>query len=176
MSGRDTIPAEAQKASALLRAAEALVRFGGALATLMILVIFALVCIAVANRYILGAPIQWADELIGYLLVATIMLGAAEALRRDNHISIDLLSSKLGGRGQLLLGVIGNLAVFTLAAIIGWSAWETILFARAFGSYSVGYIEIETWIPQVPLVFGAALLGLAAIVRTWRLFIGSSVQ
>ena len=80
MSERNTIPAEAQKASALLRAVEALVRLGGALATLMILAIFGLVCVAVANRYILGAPIQWADELIGYLLVATIMLGAAEAL------------------------------------------------------------------------------------------------
>ena len=66
--------------------------------------------------------------------------------------------------------------MFTLAAIIGWSAWESILFARAFGSYSVGYIEIETWIPQVPLVFGAILLGLAAIARTWRLFIGSKLQ
>ena len=176
MSERNTIPAEAQKASALLRAVEALVRLGGALATLMILAIFGLVCVAVANRYILGAPIQWADELIGYLLVATIMLGAAEALRRDSHIAIDLLSSKLGGRGQFLLGAFGNLAVFTLAAIIGWSAWESILFARAFGSYSVGYIEIETWIPQVPLVFGAILLGLAAIARTWRRFIGSKLQ
>ena len=170
------MPAGAQKAPALLRAVEALVGLGGALATLMILAIFGLVCVAVANRYILGAPIQWADEMIGYLLVATIMLGAAEALRRDSHIAIDLLSSKLGGGGQILLGAIGNLAVFALAVIIGWSAWESILFARAFGSYSVGYIEIETWIPQVPLVFGAALLGLAATARTWRLLIGSKAQ
>ena len=170
------MPAGAQKAPALLRAVEALVGLGGALATLMILAIFGLVCVAVANRYILGAPIQWADEMIGYLLVATIMLGAAEALRRDSHIAIDLLSSKLGGGGQILLGAIGNLAVFALAVIIGWSAWESILFARAFGSYSVGYIEIETWIPQVPLVFGAALLGLAATARTWRLLIGSKLQ
>lgn len=176
MSGPNTKPAEAQKASVLLMAAEKLIRFGGTLATLMILIIFGLVCFAVTNRYVLGEPLQWADELIGYLLVATIMLGAAEALRRDNHISIDLLSSKLQSRGKLVLGIIGNLAVLVLAGIIGWSAWKSILFARAFGSYSVGYIEIETWIPQVPLLFGAALLGLAAIARSWRLFIGSETQ
>lgn len=170
------IPAEADKASAFLRALEALVRLGGMLSTLLILFVFAMVCYAVANRYVLGLPVQWADELIGYILVAIVMLGAAEALRRDNHISIDLLSSKLGRKGQLLLGAISNLAVFVLAAIIGWSAWKSILFARAFGSYSVGYIEIETWIPQIPLLFGACLLGLAAITRTWRLSIGSKVQ
>jgi C4-dicarboxylate transporter, DctQ subunit len=170
------IPAEAQKASAALRAMETLVWLGGVLATLMILLIFVLICVAVINRYVLGEPLQWADELIGYMLVATIMLGAAEALRRDNHISIDLLSSKLESKGQLALGIIGNLAVLILAGIIGWSAWKSIVFARAFGSYSVGYIEIETWIPQVPLLFGAALLGLAAITRTWRLIAGSKVQ
>jgi C4-dicarboxylate transporter, DctQ subunit len=170
------IPAEAQKASAALRAMETLVWLGGVLATLMILLIFVLICVAVINRYVLGEPLQWADELIGYMLVATIMLGAAEALRRDNHISIDLLSSKLESKGQLALGIIGNLAVLILAGIIGWSAWKSIVFAQAFGSYSVGYIEIETWIPQVPLLFGAALLGLAAITRTWRLIAGSKVQ
>jgi C4-dicarboxylate transporter, DctQ subunit len=170
------IPAEAQKASAALRAMETLVWLGGVLATLMILLIFVLICVAVINRYVLGEPLQWADELIGYMLVATIMLGAAEALRRDNHISIDLMSSKLESKGQLALGIIGNLAVLILAGIIGWSAWKSIVFARAFGSYSVGYIEIETWIPQVPLLFGAALLGLAAITRTWRLIAGSKVQ
>lgn len=176
MSEQNTIPAGARKAPALLRTVEALVGLGGALATLMILAIFALVCVAVANRYLLGSPIQWADEMIGYLLVATIMLGAAEALRRENHIAIDLLSSKLGASGQLVLAIVGNLAVFVLAAIIGWSAWESILFARAFGSYSVGYIEIETWIPQIPLLFGSILLGLAAIARIWRLLIGSKAQ
>jgi len=176
VSEHNTIPAEADKASALLRAIEALVRLGGMLSTLLILFVFALVCYAVLNRYVLGVPVQWADELTGYILVAIVMLGAAEALRRDNHISIDLLSSKLGGRGQLFLGILSNLAVLLLAAIIGWSAWKSILFARAFGSYSVGYIEIETWIPQVPLLFGAGLLGLAAIARIWRLFIGSATQ
>ena len=38
-------------------------------------------------------------------------------------------------------------------------------FAYGFGSYSVGYIEIQTWIPQVPVLIGCVLLALMALVR-----------
>ena len=55
------------------------------------------------------------------------------------------------------------------AGLLGWSAWKSIAFARAFGSYSVGYIEIETWIPQVPMLAGAFLLIVAAAARLFTL-------
>lgn len=159
-------------ASAFLRIADFVVWTGGLLSSLLIVVIFAIVSFAILRRYVLDTPLLWGDELIGYLLVATVMLGAAEALRRNDHISIGLLYRRSGRRWNFVLGLLGNLSVIIFAAILGWSALKSIQFARAFGSYSVGYIEIETWIPQVPLVVGAGLLALAAFVRLIRLFAG----
>lgn len=172
MNGHENRPAEAGDASAVLRAAELLIRAGGVLSALLILVIFAIVSYAITQRYVMDMPLLWGDELIGYLLVASVMLGAAEALRRDDHISIDLIAARAGPRGHLMVGIASNLSVIVFAVIIGWSAWGSIVFARAFGSYSVGYIEIETWIPQVPLLFGAVLLALAAVSRILRLLAG----
>ena len=160
----------AGNASILLRSAEFLIRIGGALSSLLILLILGIVCYAVLQRYVLDKPLLWSDQFIGYLLVATIMLGAAEALRRGDHISIELLAERADGKWRLLIGLLSHFAVIAFAMVMGWSTWNSIEFARAFGSYSVGYIEIETWIPQVPILFGAGLLILAALVRVIGLF------
>ena len=49
-------------------------------------------------------PLTWGDEMLGYLLVATVMAGAAEALRRGDHIAIDLVTSRLTGRARRAAG------------------------------------------------------------------------
>ena len=150
----------------------ALVRLCGALSTALILLVFAQIVVAVTRRYLFDRPLQWSDEVIGYLLVTLVMLGAAEALRRGDHISIDLLSSRAGPRMRRVQQAFAHLAVMAFAAIVGSSIWDSIAFARSFGSYSVGYIEIETWIPQVPVVLGAALLFLTAAIGLLRLLSG----
>jgi TRAP-type C4-dicarboxylate transport system permease small subunit len=122
-------------------------------------------CYAIVQRYVLGTPLLWGDELIGYVLVAIVMLGAAEALRKGDHISMDLLTARAGRRLQRVLGVWSNLAVVAFSVVLGWSTWASIRFAIDFGSYAIGYIEIATWIPQLPMLLGSVLLGLAALAR-----------
>jgi len=146
----------------------ALVRLCGALSTLLILVIFVQIVVAVTRRYIFDRPLQWNDEMIGYLLVTLVMLGAAEALRRGDHISIDLVAAHLKPGVARLQRIFANFSIMAFAVIVGMSIWDSIAFARSFGSYSVGYIEIETWIPQVPVVIGMALLFLTAALGLYR--------
>jgi TRAP-type C4-dicarboxylate transport system permease small subunit len=145
-----------------------LVRLCGALSTALILVIFGQIVVAITRRYVLDRPLQWNDEMIGYLLVALVMLGAAEALRRKDHIAIDLVAARAGRRMARIQAAFAHLSVMAFAAIVGISIWDSIAFARSFGSYSVGYIEIQTWIPQVPVVLGTALLFLTAGLGLFR--------
>ncbi|WP_118138443.1 TRAP transporter small permease [Oceanicella sp. SM1341] len=151
-----------------------LIRVCGALSAALILCVFVQIVVAVCRRYILGRPLQWSDELIGYVLVAIVMLGAAEALRRGDHIGIDLAASRLRGRMAQARAAFSSLAVLGFAVVMGVSIWHSIAFARSFGSYSVGYIEIETWIPQLPVLAGAVLLGLAAALRLWQVLRGGA--
>lgn len=120
---------------------------------------------SVFQRYILGTPLTWTDEMSGFLVVAIVMLGAAETLRRGEHISVDLLSSKVTGRSEKLLGIWSYLATAFLAAVIFISAWEAVQFSYAIGVYSSGYLEAPLWIPQSFLLVGAGLLFLISIAR-----------
>jgi TRAP-type C4-dicarboxylate transport system permease small subunit len=162
----DTNGREAVSASFLLtRAVTALVRLCGLLSATLTLVILAIVAYAITQRYVFDTPLLWGDELNGYLLVATIMLGAAEALRRGDHIAIDLLTGKATGTSARLLTIWGNLAVVAFSAVLGWSAWTSIAFAYDFGSYSPGHLEVAMWIPMLPVLIGSGLLALTALTR-----------
>ncbi len=140
-------------------------RIAGALSAAVILVAFALVVYAVIQRYLLNTPLKWGDEMLGYLLVGLVMLGAAEALRRGDHIAIDLISDRLSGTPKRLLEALSSLSVIAFSIVLGVSTWESISFAYDFGSYSPGYLEVATWIPQLPMLAGALLLGLVALTR-----------
>ncbi len=140
-------------------------RIFGVISGLLILTILILVIYSIVQRYVLNTPLKWGDEMLGYLLVASIMLGAAEALRRGDHIAIDLASARAGPRARKYLNVFSNLAVIAFAIVLGVSTWESVTFAYAFGSYSPGYLEVATWIPQIPMFVGALLLGLVSFAR-----------
>ena len=147
---------------------------GGALSTLLILFTLVLIVVAVVRRYVLADPLRFTDEVTGWALVAIVMFGAAEAYRRGDHIAIDLLTSRASPRAQRVLGAVSDLAVLAFAGVLGWSAWHAIAFARGFGMYTIGHIEVETWILQTPLVAGAVLLGLSAVAKLVDRIVGGA--
>lgn len=160
-----TREADVTSASPLTRLAGAVGWLGGVMSTLLIVAVLALVTYAVVQRYMVGRPLPWADELSGYILVAIVMFGCAEAYRRGDHIAIDLLADRAGPRLRRLLEAWSALAVLVLSLVLLWSAWGQIKFAYDFGSFSPGEIEIASWIPQVPMLFGWLAMALVALAR-----------
>ena len=148
-----------------LKVAHGLVWLGGALSTVLILAAFALTIYAVFMRYVMNAPLRWSEDVTGWLLVSLIMLGAAEAYRRNTHISIDLLTGGLRGHARRVQAAFADLAVLAFAGVLGLSAWEAVEFARDFGAYTAGSVEVPLWWVQSPLVAGASLLGVTALSR-----------
>ena len=155
---------EASRASSRLdMAIAAVTRLGGGLSALLLLVVLGITTLGVFNRYVLGRPLLGVDEATGFLVVAIVMFGAAEALRRGDHIRIDILFDKAGPRGRWWLELWSQLAIIVFTALLLKAAWHTVAFSRQFEAYSTGYLAIPLWIPQSTMVIGAALLILAAL-------------
>lgn len=147
----------------------------GAFSAVLILAILVLTAANVAGRYLFTAPIRGAEEATGFMVVAVVMLGAAEAYRRNDHIRIDLLTERLGPGANWALDVLAHLAVMLFSFILLRTGLHTVEFSRRFGAYSAGYLQIPIWIPQTVLVAGGALLLAMATLRlveqlldTWR--------
>jgi C4-dicarboxylate transporter DctQ subunit len=127
---------------------------------------------SVIQRYVLNTPQVWTDELMGYQMVALVMFGLGETVRRGDHINVDLVTSRLGSRGQVLARVWGLVAMIVVAAVLLVRSLDMIAFSRMVGLLSDGYLAIPIWIPQSSLVIGFSLMILASVNQLLRIVSG----
>ena len=140
-------------------------KFAAAVGAGVVVLMMLVVAYSVVNRYILNTPITWTDELSGYLVVALVMLGAADALRRGDHISVDLITSRLNKRGKRLVEIWGYIVVLIFSSVLLMSSKQTIGYSLNFEIVSEGYLEVPMWIPQSFLILGGSLVFLVALVK-----------
>jgi TRAP-type mannitol/chloroaromatic compound transport system permease small subunit len=72
--------------------------------------------------------IQW------YLFAACVMLGASQVLRLNEHVRVDIVYSRLGGRGKVFVDLFG-LVVFLLPvmAYMAWLSWGLFVVKLSTG-------------------------------------------
>ena len=131
----------------------------------LVLVTLAVTGFSVFRRYVLGRPVTWTDELSGFLVVGIVMLGAAEVLRRGEHVSVDILTTRVRGTSRRVLAIWSNLSVAAVAGVLFMSSLNAVKFSRMIGIYSDGYLEAPLWIPQSLMLVGVALLFAMAVAR-----------
>lgn len=146
------------------RAVGALAALGVALAAIGIVASMFLIAYSVVMRYFLNQPVSWVDEFVGYLLVASVMLAAADALRHGEHIAVDIVTERLGHRGKRVVALAGLVAVALAAALLAVEGADMVEFSRMVGLLSNGKLAVPMWIPQLAVPVGAALLGATAVV------------
>ena len=153
------------------RIVRALARLGIALAAIALLASMFLIGYSVVMRYFLNQPAAWVDELAGYLLVAAVMLAAADALLEGEHIAVDILTERLSAHGRRWTVLGGLIAVALSALLLVVEGVDMVGFSRTVGLMSNGYLAVPMWIPQLLVPVGAALMLAAAVsafAAAWR--------
>ncbi|MCO7642847.1 TRAP transporter small permease [Pseudomonas sp. S 311-6] len=147
-------------------------RISLALAALCVLVAMGLIAYSVVFRYILGTPSLWVDEVVGYLVLGTVMFGAAAALRDGSHIGVDLLTSSLNGRARRWARSWSHLVVLAVSLFLVVNGWQTAMFSRDIGIVSNGYVAVPMYWLQLMMPLGGLMLLVVAINALLRLACG----
>ncbi len=126
--------AACEAAAAVLVAAEVVILFAG-----------------VFSRYVLDNPLTWSDELASTLFLWMVMLGSAVALRRGEHMRLEL--------GRYRLAESTRQALATFATVV------TAAFAAAMLLPSWRYL-VNQWVIETPA------LGIPASWRASSLLVG----
>jgi TRAP-type transport system small permease protein len=108
------------------------------------------------TRYVLNNSAAWTEEIARYLLIATVFVGAAVGVTKNNHIQVDFFyrfMPKPVARSMAVL-VDGIRIVFFAAAV-----WLTFLMMRKMGDYKMTIIDLP-----MNLVYGVCLFGFAAML------------
>ncbi|WP_249871288.1 TRAP transporter small permease [Oceanobacillus saliphilus] len=74
----------------------------------------------VFSRYVLSNPSTFTNELLGFLLVWTSMLGASYAFGTNQHLALTFIKNKLKGKNEFVITIINDLfiVVFTVLVLI----------------------------------------------------------
>ena len=70
----------------------------GRVSEVVVVLLIASMLYEVAARYVFGAPTLWAFDIAYMSTGALFVLGAAQALRQDAHVRIDVLSARFPAR------------------------------------------------------------------------------
>lgn len=137
------------------------------LAAAACLVCFALMCYGVAMRYFVGAPQPWVDKVLGWLVVALVMLAAPQAHLEGEHVAVDTLSGKARGGARRALAAFGLLCVIAMAAVMIWEGGGMVAFSRLQDVMSDLH-PIRLWWIQVLVPVGFALVLAVALMQLGR--------
>lgn len=121
----------------------------------------------VIGRYLFFSPIIWAEEVMIFIMVWCVFLGAVPVTWEGRHLRMDLLSTHLGSPWKQILNLISVLGLLIVSAFIALQSVEAVsLFAR-FGQKSMT-AGIPMVVPHLAVLVGFSLMFLAALVRFRR--------
>jgi TRAP-type C4-dicarboxylate transport system permease small subunit len=120
------------------------------------------------TRYVMNDSAAWTEEIARYLLMSTVFVGIAAAVRRTRHIHVDFLYRLLpASAGRVLSTVVDIGRVLFFAIAVGL----TIQMMTRMGSLQMTIIDLP-----MNIIYGICGLGFAAAtmrsvqvaIENWR--------
>lgn len=121
----------------------------------------AIVFLGVLFRYVIKAPLPWAEEMSRYLMVWGACIGAAVAYREGGHVAVTVALERLPKNAARTMILCGRLSVALFAVFVG--IWGLILIARFRGQTSPA-MGIPMAIPYLSVPLGCLLILYESIV------------
>lgn len=102
--------------------------------------------------------IQW------YLFGGMVMLGAANTLKTNQHVRVDVLYSHYSDRTRLWIDLLGGLFfLLPMAVMIGWLSWPMFVNAYTIGEVSGNAGGLLRWPVKLLVPLGFLLLVLQGV-------------
>lgn len=143
-----------------------IIEASGIVGVVFLLAMMMMTVLDVILRYFFRRPIVGSVEISISLMVCVVFLGIAWCALNDGHISVDIITSKLSGRGRSILNGFDNLVTFLLAIVIAWRSLDEALLVKMMDVTSP-----LLGIPRYPFVLVTAFGFLLLFFATALLFI-----
>jgi TRAP-type C4-dicarboxylate transport system permease small subunit len=117
----------------------------------------------IVGRYFFHAPIIWAEEIMQFLMIAGVFLGAPMVTLKRAHISMDMILMIFPARFRAFLDVVGQLALLTVCCAVIWLGIPVIIQFIEFGQVTDA-AAIPVAIPQSVIPVGLFLMVVAVLV------------
>ena len=154
----------------MTRVTEKLVAIVRNLAAIMLLSGLVLNFVNVVGRYFFAAPIEWAEEVMLFLMVAIVFLGASYVSWKGRQIAMDLLVLMLPPAPQRIIRLLTLVVEVVVPLIVVWIGTPVIVTLWNFDQRSQA-ADLPLAIPQSLIPIGLFLVALVTLIRIATLLI-----
>ena len=136
------------------------------LAALLLIGVTALVSYSAIGRYFFDAPIRFAEEVTGLLMIALLFFGVAGA-GSPSHIRVGILADSLPAKGRAIASWLALGVLLVFCGVFGWDAAREAWFnyQRNIKSEIVGW-RLWPWAMLIQLCLIVVVID--AVVRQFR--------
>ena len=140
------------------RTVRSLTALSGFVAGILILLVSFMITYEVFMRGFFNSPTEWSIEISVYLVLACGFLGLAPALAGGNHISVDLVTSKLSLKLNKKLRLATSMVGMLFCLILTIAGTDMVLVSYEMNSLSTSTLRIPLFIPQAAIPIGSAVI------------------
>lgn len=144
----------------VLRAFDCIIDIGGVIAAVLLIAVMLATTVKVIFRYGLREGLIGVDQIGGTMLLYISMLCAAWVLRRNEHVTIDLLLSHVGPRARWLLTVVSAFAGVAVCLVVTVFGTLEVIDSIRTGVRIPAEIEMPRAVNLIVIPIGFLLLAL----------------
>lgn len=112
-----------------------------------------LVILSSFMRYIVAAPFEFTEEVVGLLFLTTAFASLPALTLNDRHIDVSILYSKLSKNWQYALKLFSQVTLLIFSAWFAYVTWEDMIFSAEIGSKTeTSALLLYPWMIIMPLV------------------------
>lgn len=119
----------------------------------------------VVSRYLFSYSPSWSEEATRYLMVWLVMSGGAVLVLFDDHITLHVLTGKLGPRGRCLQGIAVRTIIAAVAIITAWTGFE---FSISMWDIRTSGSGLSLTVPTMAIPVSMTLIALFSIIQITR--------
>lgn len=116
----------------------------------------------IIGRYLFLAPLPWAEEVLVFLVIWGVCLGASAVTYDNRHLDMDLFAVRFPRKLRTMLEIVQLVAMVGFCAFTAVNAWTIIALMARNGQVSIT-AGIPMTIPYAAFVTGFTLIAVAAV-------------
>jgi TRAP-type C4-dicarboxylate transport system permease small subunit len=148
----------------LLRGANALMGVIRVAAGLLLIASVTINFVNIIGRYFFSVSLQWAEEMMLFLMVGCVFLGTGLVGWAGRQIRMDVIVSLLPTPARRALELLSELVTIAVSLVLAVFAWPVIHMLAAFDQRSQA-ANFPLVIPQAMVPLGLTLMALLVAVR-----------
>ena len=118
----------------------------------------------VAGRYLFNSPIIWAEEILVFIMIACVFLGAILVTWEGQHIRMDLFSTRIGKLPRSIILALDTLVFVLVCLFVIRHSWNFVQLLYSTGQSTV-VARLPAWLMHGTLLAGFTGMLLVVFAR-----------